>query len=194
MIVIAAFILSSLLLGLGGMISDEARGWLERIPYGLLRIAAMRLPACQREAIYCGEWLPELIFIMRKADGRPVTRLVIGARYATSMIRSARRVARSLAPVRDQGLPTARDRGGLTFPSIVSTRARLGRDTASALLADGWKVTPGGVQGIEHGRGFYVLTHPGRHGEAIVVPARPVKWAIKRVEPVRKTDRRHRRD
>ena len=69
------------------MIGDEMRGWLELAPCGILRLVALRLPAAEREAIYSEEWLPELLYRVRNGEGRPITRLIIGTRYAASMAR-----------------------------------------------------------------------------------------------------------
>lgn len=103
MITIAAsFVVATLALAVSELISDELRGWLELAPRGILRLAAMRLPSGLRQTIYKEEWLPELIFILRKADGRPITRMIIGTWYSVSMIRSAGRVGHSLHRVRDE--------------------------------------------------------------------------------------------
>jgi hypothetical protein len=98
--VVTLFIVAALLAALSGLIGDEMRGWLELAPRGLLRLVAIQLPASDREAIYDEEWLPELLFILRKAEGRPITRLILGTWYAVSMIRSAGRVGRTLAGAR----------------------------------------------------------------------------------------------
>jgi hypothetical protein len=84
------------------MLSDEVLGWLALVPLGVLRLVAMRLPAALRKTVYEGEWLPELQFILRKAEGRPITRLTTGIWYACSLIRSAGRIARTLANVREE--------------------------------------------------------------------------------------------
>lgn len=100
-VIVCAFVGAALLLGLSELIADEARGWLELTPRGILRLVAMRLPAGQREAIYSEEWLPELLCKMRKGEERPISRLIIGARYAISMARGAGKVGRELQGVRN---------------------------------------------------------------------------------------------
>jgi hypothetical protein len=100
--VVLVFIAAVLLAALSGLIGDEVRGWLELVPRGILRLVAMRLPASLRQAVYNEEWLPELIFILRNAAGRPITRLITGTWYAVSMIRSAGRVSRSLRRLRGE--------------------------------------------------------------------------------------------
>lgn len=98
--IVVGFVVAALLLALSGLIGDEVRGWLEFVPRCILRLVAMRLPADQRRAIYNEEWLPELIYHLREAEGRPITRLVVGIGYATSLARGAGRVARALNGVR----------------------------------------------------------------------------------------------
>jgi hypothetical protein len=97
----SAFIAMALLLGLSEIVADEARGWLEATPRGILRLAAMRLPPDLRHAIYDEEWRPELLCKMRKGEERPISRLVIGIWYALDMARGAGRVGRELEGVRD---------------------------------------------------------------------------------------------
>jgi hypothetical protein len=100
--IVGAFIGAALLLGLSELVADEARGWLELAPRGILRLVAMRLPSEQREAIYNEEWLPELLCELRKGEGRPITRFVIGIMFAADIARSARSVAHELDGVRDE--------------------------------------------------------------------------------------------
>ena len=173
--IVVGFIISALLLALAGLISDEVRGWLELAPRAILRLAAMRLPADQREAIYNQEWLPEVIFILRKADGRPITRLIIGTWYAASMIRSAGRIARSLAPVRNQGLAPAQAHGRDRV-SVIATTRHIGQGiSVEELIRNGWQVT-------RSGGSHYMLTNgDSANGKAVSVPASPgMKRAIKR--------------
>ena len=108
--IVVGFVVAALLLALSGLIGDEVRGWLEFVPRCILRLVAMRLPADQRRAIYNEEWLPELIYHLREAEGRPITRLVVGIGYATSLARGAGRVARALerCPGRRGGSPPHR--------------------------------------------------------------------------------------
>jgi hypothetical protein len=100
--VVGLFVLAALLATLSGLIGDEVRGWLELVPRAVLRLVAMRLPADQRAAIYNEEWLPELLTDMRKAEGRPITRLCFGIKYAADMVRAAGKVGRELDGVRDK--------------------------------------------------------------------------------------------
>jgi hypothetical protein len=87
--------------------SDEIRGWLEVIPGAILRAAAMRLPADQRLEVYRAEWLPDLLYITRRAEGRPITRFLVGTRFSLGHLRSARRQARDLRRAQRRELAAA---------------------------------------------------------------------------------------
>ncbi|MGH3235485.1 MAG: DUF4287 domain-containing protein [Streptosporangiaceae bacterium] len=86
-----AFVMAAL----GDLISEEIRGWLDLAPRAILSLAATRLDPTQRETIYEGEWLPELCYALRGAESRPITRLIRGTTYATSLLIAAHRMARS---------------------------------------------------------------------------------------------------
>ena len=58
---------------LSGLIKDEIRGWLDLVPHGILRLAALLLESSQRKTIYEDEWVPELYHILLKADTRPIS-------------------------------------------------------------------------------------------------------------------------
>jgi hypothetical protein len=106
--VVVGFVAVAIVMALSQMIGDELRGSLELAPRGLLRLAALRLPADQRQFIYNEEWLPELIHQLREADGRPISRLVFGIKYAADMVRGAGVVGRQLDGVRGQEQEEAR--------------------------------------------------------------------------------------
>lgn len=81
-----------------GLLSDEIRGCLDLIPHFILRLAAAQLfKPGEREVIYEEEWLPELIWALRNAESRPITRLILGIKYSIGHLISARRTARHLA-------------------------------------------------------------------------------------------------
>jgi hypothetical protein len=92
------------------LLINEVSGWLGLIPRGILRLAAMRLPADLRQAVYREEWLPELLRELREAEGRPITRLVVGIKYAVDIGRGAGKVGRELEgvrkPEREISIPT----------------------------------------------------------------------------------------
>ena len=58
-----------------------------------LRLAAAQLDQAQRETIYLEEWLPELIYVLRGAESRPITRLVRDVTFALGLLKSARHIA-----------------------------------------------------------------------------------------------------
>jgi hypothetical protein len=99
---ILAFVVVALLATLSGVVGDEIRGWLELIPRGILRLVALRVPADSRKAIYKEEWLPEVIFILRKAEGGPITRVVRATCFAVSLAGAAAEVDRDLREGRNQ--------------------------------------------------------------------------------------------
>lgn len=99
--IVVLFIIAALLAALSGLIGDEVRGQLERLPFGILWLVAGRLPADLRQAVYREEWRPDLIQHMQEADGRPITRLIVGIKYAADMARGAGKVGRELDGVRE---------------------------------------------------------------------------------------------
>jgi hypothetical protein len=81
---------------LSSLIKDEIRGWLDLVPYGILRLAALLLESGQRKTIYEDEWVPELYYILRKADTRPISRLFLGIKFALGLLVSVRRISRRI--------------------------------------------------------------------------------------------------
>lgn len=110
---------------LGDLVSEEIRGWLDQVPRGLLHLAAMQLDPVKRETVYNDEWLPELCYILRGADSRPITRLVRGANFAVGIVMSARRIARRLNRASATQRAATAERSGLDPPN---GRHLLGRD------------------------------------------------------------------
>jgi hypothetical protein len=80
----------------GELVNEEIRGWLDYLPRAILRLAARRLDPVGKVAIYEDEWLPELIFILRGAEARPISRLIIGVKFSVGLLIQARRIARHL--------------------------------------------------------------------------------------------------
>lgn len=85
--------------------SKELMGWLDRAPQAVLRLAALQLHPTQRESLYSEEWLPELLFILREADGRPITRFIRGVTFALGLVIAARRVSRLRPSASTQAIP-----------------------------------------------------------------------------------------
>jgi DNA-binding transcriptional MerR regulator len=85
---------------LGDLVSEEIRGWLDLAPRAMLRLAALQLENRQRDTIYRDEWLPELIYVLRGAESRPITRLIRGTTFALGLLIAARRIAHYRSPAR----------------------------------------------------------------------------------------------
>lgn len=82
---------------LGDMVSEEARDRLDHLPLAILRLASRQVDPAVREAIYDDEWLPELTYILKGDESRPITRLFVGTHYALGILINARRIARHLS-------------------------------------------------------------------------------------------------
>jgi Domain of unknown function (DUF5753) len=87
---------SLLAAAIGDAVSEEIRDRLDHLPHAILRLAAARLSAADRAARYDGEWLPELTYILKGNEARPVTRLYHGTRFALGILMAARRITRTL--------------------------------------------------------------------------------------------------
>lgn len=86
------------LTAIGDMVSEEVRDRLDHLPYAILRLAARRLDPEQRARAYEEEWLPELTYILKGDEARPVTRLYHGMRFSLGILISTRRITRHLLP------------------------------------------------------------------------------------------------
>lgn len=75
------------------MVSEEVRDRLDHLPHAILRLAARQLLPEQRLSVYKDIWLPDLAYILKGDQSRPVTRLYHGTRWALGILVSARRVA-----------------------------------------------------------------------------------------------------
>jgi hypothetical protein len=108
---------------LGDLVSEEIAGWLDLVPHAILRIAAVQLDPDLRESIYEGEWLPDLIYELRGAESRPITRLIRGVSLALGLVRAARRIARYRALAAE---PTAPDGLSASMDAVQTARVVLG--------------------------------------------------------------------
>ena len=76
---------------IGDLVSQEFHGWLDLLPQATLRFAAnLHLDPVQCILIYEDEWMPELTYILKGAEYRPITRLLVGMRFALSLLFSRR--------------------------------------------------------------------------------------------------------
>ena len=60
---------------IGDLVSEEIRDRLDHLPHAILRLAALRLSPALRDDVYNDEWMPELTYILRGDEARPITRL-----------------------------------------------------------------------------------------------------------------------
>jgi hypothetical protein len=94
--VLLSFVGGLLVATVGDIVSDEIRAHLDNLPLGLLKLAARRLPAELRIRVYEEEWLPELHWVLRGDDAKPITRLIHGVRYSVGLWRTSTRIAEEL--------------------------------------------------------------------------------------------------
>jgi hypothetical protein len=97
--ILGAVVVLALGTALGDLLSEEIRGWLDRVPYALLALAARRVPADQRESLVA-DWIGELHQILTGAEARPVLRLVRGVRFAFGFLYTGPSIGRILLSVR----------------------------------------------------------------------------------------------
>jgi hypothetical protein len=110
----------------GELVNEEIRGWLDYLPRFILGLAARRLDPAGKITIYEDEWLPELTCILRGAEARPLSRLIIGVKFSVGLLITARRIARHLhrtppSPAQPGLLPLAT----ASAPGIASPGTRL---------------------------------------------------------------------
>jgi hypothetical protein len=101
---------------LGDLISAEIRGWLNRVPDAVLKLATFRLDPADRETTYREVWGPDLDYYLRGDESRPITRLIRGMAFAVSL---AWRVRSGDAPPPDPISGTA-DIAGNAFISATA--------------------------------------------------------------------------
>ena len=115
---------------LGELLNEEIRGWLDYLPRVILRLAARRLDPVGKIAIYEDEWLPELIYILRGAEARPLSRLIIGVKFSVGLFIQARRIARHL-----HRTPSDPAESGVSTPASAKRGADLKTIAGWAALA-----------------------------------------------------------
>jgi hypothetical protein len=109
---------------LGDMASEEIRDRLDHLPHAILRLAARRLTAEERSTFYEDEWLPELTYILKGAETRPITRLITGTRYALGILTTTGHITRQ----------ARRTSSSQPLPSKASWE--IFEDTVASLMAD----------------------------------------------------------
>ncbi|MEZ0110097.1 hypothetical protein ABH920_004111 [Catenulispora sp. EB89] len=81
---------------LGELTSKEVRGRLDKIPVAILRLAGRRLGTAVRDDLL-DEWSAELHEIMQGPDALPVTRVLVGTRFALGLLTAGPRIEKELA-------------------------------------------------------------------------------------------------
>jgi hypothetical protein len=103
----------------GGMVQDEIRTRLTRIPYGVLCLAALLVPANQRDDLRA-EWRAEVSAIFEETKDVPFTGLVRATWYALGLLARGHAVAREL-----DGTATERRRQLLDLLTRIKHVARV---------------------------------------------------------------------
>lgn len=128
-------------LAIGDALSEEVRGRLDQFPRTLICLAAARLPQEQRED-HTDEWLAELHEILRGSEALPVTRVIIGTRYALGLLRAGRKIGREAASNRVvtdgsvEQFDLASAHGEAATTSALLDAARMGEQSAWDELVD----------------------------------------------------------
>jgi len=81
------------------LLTRETEGWINAVPVWLLRLARRRVPSSHRDILW-SEWSAELHAALHSTEDRPVTRLLLGTRYALGLVLTARKIADELGPAR----------------------------------------------------------------------------------------------
>jgi Domain of unknown function (DUF4407) len=127
---LATFLVGVAAAVIGELLSEEVRDRLEQIPRAVLLLAARRLDPNQRASVYHDEWLPELTYILKGAEARPITRLITGTRYAFGILVNTHRIARHLHRTASAELDHAS-----TIPSAAAGNPRSFRGPGKFLIA-----------------------------------------------------------
>jgi len=130
-LVVLGFLGSLVVVAIGDMVSEEVRARLDRLPHAVLCLAIRRLPGELRADIG-KDWHAELDHILHRAKLYPVTRLIKGVHFGAGLLRTAPRIARSLALIRGSVQTQTVDAPQLArVPAVVK---RIADVAVSALL------------------------------------------------------------
>jgi hypothetical protein len=135
---------------IGDLVSEEIRDRLDHLPHAILRLAARRLSPGLHDDVYTDEWMPELTYILRGDEARPITRLYHGIRFALGILVAAPRIARGLACSPELALEAQlaikeilteftgiRDACALIDDRLGLVETTLGSSTVGTVLANG---------------------------------------------------------
>jgi len=89
---------SLLVLAGGDLVSEEVRGWLDLAPRAVLRLASVQLKPGQRKKVLEEVWIPDLLYVLRGKESRPITRLIRGMWFAVGLLISVLRGRYSYDP------------------------------------------------------------------------------------------------
>lgn len=87
---VLVFFGSLIVLAFSDLVSEELRGWLDLAPRAVLRLAAIQLKPAQRKTVYEEVWIPDLLYVLRGKESRPITRLIRGMWFAIGLVISVR--------------------------------------------------------------------------------------------------------
>jgi membrane protein YdbS with pleckstrin-like domain len=97
-IAVIATVSSLLVLAGSDLVSQELRGWLDLAPLGILRLASVQLKAEQRKKVLDEAWIPDLMYVLRGKESRPISRLIRGTWFAVCLLISVLRGRYSYQP------------------------------------------------------------------------------------------------
>lgn len=83
--IVGIIVIAVIILVAKSLLTEEIRGWIDQLPAWMLCRAARYLPP-EEEDTLTAAWLPDLAFEQHKAEGRPLTRLVIGISFAGHLL------------------------------------------------------------------------------------------------------------
>jgi hypothetical protein len=135
------FAVGLFLAAVSGMVQDEIRTRLGRVPYALIRLAVSRLPRDIRAELG-DEWRSELAAILKAAEDVPVTGLVSAAWFAVGLLVRGTAISREFTG-------TARQSRYLRLLQVLSSHLRDCRSFTARLTGRNIprQVTVGGASG-----------------------------------------------
>jgi hypothetical protein len=122
---------------LGDVLSNEIRARLDKIPHAIVQVAVLRLPVPLRREL-SDEWSAELTEILRGHEALAVTRLWVGVRYSTGLLRSSAQVGRALSPD-NAGDPLPSELSGLSYSGPELELIRQAYVVAAHWHRDQWR-------------------------------------------------------
>jgi len=106
------------------LVAKEMETRIERFPSALLTLAARRLPPELRGPVFEEEWLPELYERLRRNEGMPITRVIVGIRFAFGLLCNASKIGEVFA------------KAGVRLPSAADSRESEHHDYVTNYVVD----------------------------------------------------------